>query len=367
MARAEKTLEERLESSASQKNKFPTDGKADYWAIYRTFKGYLNQHIHPQVTMVAMLKDGGYLTDHGPDHIATVIQRASDLLGDEKDGVFPLTPYEIFLLLVAIHVHDAGHIKNGRRHHETNTGIFLEELQVDASERRLIKAIAKVHGGVLSNGSKDTITPLYNREFQGFQVRMQFLAAILRFADELSDDQTRGARYLLDKKILPRSSEIYHAYARALPSVAVDLAGKEVRLNFQLSIEGAVKTFGKGTGSFDENNKEIIAEVRLLDEIYIRTYKMYCECLYCMRFFPSELQLRAVSVRIDIVDEEEMDDFMEPIGYKMIEQGYPTFTFNSAVGLCSTELIIGGQEKNGLWLKSIIEKLIEDRKSEQDS
>jgi hypothetical protein len=368
MARATKTLEQRLEESAGQINMFPTNGKANYWAIYRTFTGYLNQHIHPQVTMVAMLKDGGYLTDHGPDHITTVIQRASDLLGDGSEDSFPLSPYEIFILLVAIHIHDAGHVKNGRSRHEANTGIFLQELQVDAAERRLIKDVAKVHGGVLPDKNRDTISSIYpTREFQGFEVRLQFLAAILRFADELSDDQTRGSRYLLDSGTMPRSSEIYHAYAIALPSVSVDLVGKEVRLNFQLSVDDARRTFGKGKGKSNADEEEVVSELLLLDEIYIRTFKMYCECIYCMRYFPTELQLKAVNVRIDIINKEDFEDFMEPIGYKMIEQGYPTFVFDSAAGMCSTELTIDGREKNGMWLKEYIETIVEQNKTELDS
>jgi hypothetical protein len=364
MARVEKTLEQRLEELSDQKSKFPTDGKADYWAIYRTFKGYMLQEIHPHVTMVAMLKDGGYLTDHGPDHITTVIQRASDLLGEGVAGVYPLSPYEIFILLVAIHVHDAGHIKGGRKHHELNTGIFLDKLRVDSSEQRLIKAVAKAHGGALSNGSKDTITPLYTREFQGFPVNIPFLAAVLRFADELAEDQMRGARYLLDNGVIPPSSEIYHAYARSLASVAVDLAGREVRLAFHLSIQDSIKTFGKGTK--DEHGNEIVVGVSLIDEIYARTYKMYCELLYCMRFFPTELQLKGVSVRVDIID-DELEEFTEPVGYKMIEQGYPSFTFDSAISMCSAQLMIGGKKKDGAWLKEHIEKLIEERKQDFNS
>jgi hypothetical protein len=365
MARVEKALEQRLQESASQANKFPTNGKADYWAIYRTFKGYMLQHVHAQVNMVAMLKDGGYLTDHGPDHIDTVIQRASDLLGEEKDGKFVLTPYEIFILLVAIHVHDAGHIKGGRKHHEINTGIFLDELGIDASEQRIIKVVAQAHGGVLSNGSRDTITPLNNRAFQGFTVRIQFLAAILRFADELAEDQMRGARYLLDKGILPRSSEIYHAYALSLASVDIDLIGKEIKLEFFLPIKNAIKTFGQGTGKKDEQDVEIVNDISLIDEVYIRTYKMYCELVYCMRFFPTELQLNAINVRVDITD--ELDEFTEPIGYRMAERGYPSFNFTSALSMCSTELMDNGRPKNGVWLKEHIEKLQAEREENINS
>ena len=56
----------------------------------------------------------GFLTDHGPQHIETVISRASDLI---RARSCDLSSYEVFLLLAAIHLHDVGNI-HGRTGHQ---------------------------------------------------------------------------------------------------------------------------------------------------------------------------------------------------------------------------------------------------------
>ena len=61
------------------KEKFPGGGSSNYCRRYEQIKEYLDRDVHPHVNALAMRRDGGYLTDHGPEHIKTVIQRASRL------------------------------------------------------------------------------------------------------------------------------------------------------------------------------------------------------------------------------------------------------------------------------------------------
>jgi hypothetical protein len=106
------------------KKKFPQNGKVDYCKQYALAAEYLNNNVHKHVNPFAVLKDGGFLTDHGPDHIKTVIKRASDLVSTTE---FDLEPYEVYLLLMAIHFHDVGHIKNGRYQHEINSKYVIKD------------------------------------------------------------------------------------------------------------------------------------------------------------------------------------------------------------------------------------------------
>ena len=57
----------------------------------------------------AEYKDG-FLTDHGPEHVKTVARRAADLLHYPEPTFPQLTPYEVYLLLLAIHFHDVGNL-----------------------------------------------------------------------------------------------------------------------------------------------------------------------------------------------------------------------------------------------------------------
>src|ERR1700735_113276 len=53
----------------------------DYKTQFLNLQNHLNAYYHSHVTTAAALSDGsGFLTDHGVDHIKTVITRASRLL-----------------------------------------------------------------------------------------------------------------------------------------------------------------------------------------------------------------------------------------------------------------------------------------------
>lgn len=64
-----------------------------------------------------------------------------------------------------------------------------------------------MHGGKIK-GSSDTISVLNKTNtVNGFEIKEQLLAAILRFADELADDATRADYDALDNGIIgPASS-----------------------------------------------------------------------------------------------------------------------------------------------------------------
>ena len=77
----------------------------DYYDRFTRIDNYLNSKIHPNVNVGATAGDSIWLTDHGPDHIATVIQRAGDLAFTTE---CVLTRYEAYILLIAVHFHDMG-------------------------------------------------------------------------------------------------------------------------------------------------------------------------------------------------------------------------------------------------------------------
>jgi hypothetical protein len=197
-----KTLNEWL--AICPKSQFPGSGATDYYERFKRIQDHLNQHVHPHVNAFAMRQDGGYLTDHGPDHIKTVIQRASRLA--ESPGC-DLSAYEVYVLLVGIHLHDVGNIF-GRDEHELKSDEIMEQLGPllgdDTGEKFAIHKIAAAHGGRV-NGNKDKIRALSETDsLLGQDIRPRLLAALLRFADELADDRTRAARFLIDMGRIPQ-------------------------------------------------------------------------------------------------------------------------------------------------------------------
>jgi hypothetical protein len=195
-------LEEYFETKNSQD--FPSE--KDYVAIYRTFKQFMNSEIHNEVKAITTRLDNTvYLNDHSANHVKMVMVKVSSIL---KDCSY-LTPYECFILLVAIQIHDAGHIFNGRDGHEKSGRYLLENLNVDTIERKIIGDIAKAH-----SGKNDPIGNLpYKTSISGHDVRIRELAALLRFGDELADENSRASSYLLKKDLIPEDSKLYHAFS----------------------------------------------------------------------------------------------------------------------------------------------------------
>lgn len=338
-----KTLVDWLKDAPSEC--YPQRKEVDYFTHYKKLKDYLNDNVHKEVTIGANLKDPDILlNDHGPEHIETVISRASYLVDCES---CTLNPYEVYLLLCSIELHDVGNIF-GRYQHELN----VDEIMLEASgicgrdhiEAIIIKEIAQAHGGKLESGSKDKIS-LLSEEEEGFEdkYRPQLLASILRFADELADDKNRANSQLLVKGRLPKKSEVFHAYAMCLDSVKINHIEKAVNLSFKIPKDFLLRTFGK-----------IEEEVMLVDEIYDRLMKMHYERIYTMRFCKNVLEIESISVRIQFFDKIIKDVFPR-ISFTLNENGYPK-QLDTIYEICD-DLNDKGEELNGEHIKSKVEAL----------
>lgn len=262
-----------------------------------------------------------YLNNHGSKHIETVLQREKDLLTTTES--IELDAYELFLLLCATELHDVGNVY-GREGHEKGIMPIIKKLETelpDSIERTTILTIAMTHGGKIGD-SKDTICKLLKeRMILGHKVRVQILAAILRFADELADDNSRASKEELDLGIIPKESELFHRYSEALHTVLVERDDKEyfVKLFFEFTSDVAIKTF-----DFMGRQKY------LLDEIYDRTLKMERERRYCMRFMRPYISVEGIRVEIMIQDVE--NPFVaKPITYTLNECGYPDEPMNGSI------------------------------------
>lgn len=259
-----------------------------------------------------------YLNQHGKGHVDKVIEKAKSLI--DKFKFEPPNPYEIFLLLCAIQIHDAGNIF-GRENHEKS---FQDEFNEIAKKcmlgtpiRNLIFRIASVHSGNI-RGDRDTIHSSRLRplsKYDGYAVREEMLAALLRFSDELADDSSRADILALDIKIVPPESLIYHEYSKALHNVFID--NNDVNRTCAVVLEYYID-FNTATKKFNKDMKEIY----LIDEIFDRTIKMEKERRYCMRYLGQYISLSEVRVRIEICPEHDCTD-AEEISYTLKEAGYP--------------------------------------------
>lgn len=296
--------------------------KHSYFERYTDLAAKLNRDFHPNVQAGSAAIDGGMLTDHGPDHITTVINRAAALL-DDPTNANELNGYEIYLLLCAIHFHDIGNI-HGRVKHEKRVMQMMASVSQflgDSIEKDMIRKIAEAHGGKVLD-SKDTITQLLNdgpEPINGIDVRPRMLAAILKFADELADDSHRANRVLQAIDAIPKSSIIFHKYASCLHSVMLRDHCKSVELSYCVNIDEMKSKFAKLNSKTNR-----FVQVYILDEILLRLHKMYQERSYCNRFMAPVVHVHSLVVKIKTSKaNEQIGDNLPEIRFRLEELGYP--------------------------------------------
>lgn len=277
-----------------------------------------------------------FLNDHGPEHINMVIERANSIVTNFNTEY--LSEFEAFILLCAIQIHDIGNIL-GRAGHERKLNSIFDErsanIIIDTPERRVIKSVAMAHGGKSEKG-KDTISLLSAREsIFNETVRTRLLAAILRFADELADDNTRANREAMDLGILGTNSDIYHKYSRALHTVAIksDEENKDFKVSLVFELEAPALKDKYLVGNYEKY---------LLDEIYDRTQKMELERRYCMKFMYPYINIGRIQVAINIYGAQSQ--LIKSISYTLEDVSYPNDAVVVRDGMIGNISVPSGKE-----------------------
>lgn len=332
------------------KSDFPDS--LDYATKYQEIVNLL-EPVHAQVNAGADFTDKTTLTRHDKSHINRVITQISKLLGYAQADV---TPFEAFHLLVAVQIHDIKNIE-GRDGHENNAIEIFKDLKIQGLiDNRILKNIgfiASCHAGSFmreDRKEKDKIgylLPQYMYQDQ-FQVRAQFLAALLRLADEYSDETVRAMEYLLKIKKVSKGSIIHQKHAESLRHVSIKADTGVVEFDYYLKIEDAKEMFPKYLKDIDSWEDKY-----LLDEIFERTVKSHYETVYCMRFLRPSISINKIKVSIE-VEKAKITDSMLTLHYEMIEKGYPNSTLN-ILDLCGESLRRNGEYWSGENLKNYLE------------
>lgn len=312
-------LEEMLRKQSANQHDFPA--QKDYFATYTNIKDWMTLHVFSKIDSGLSAADGNIYTSHGPDHFERVIKYAGLLLGLKNNGMdsktFSLSPFETYVLLVSILLHDSGNMF-GREGHEKRAGLIIckmGELAGTTFEKRIISQIAQAHGGKTADGSKDTIGKLNTVENLGScSCRSKLIAAITRFADEICEDHTRAASFSLENYGVPEKNIIYHKYAASIQSVDIDLNDESVSVSYSLDKNDVLECFHEG----DAKSKYLI------DEIIYRLKKMDCERKYIMRFTSGTLLLHKIKAEVEIWDNDDGKyDRIKHVSVLIEEEGHP--------------------------------------------
>jgi hypothetical protein len=310
--------------------------------------------IQKQVTAGADYSDGTSLTWHDESHIKRVIKQVSKLLGYKDARV---TTFEAFVLLVAIQIHDIKNIE-GREEHENRAISIFNDLNisglVDSILLKNIGFVASCHAGSVILGTrkeKDKISLLATSVFNGEKkIRLRFLAALLRLADEYADESERAMSFLLKIGKIKDGSIIHQKHAQSLIDVNIEADSGKVDFDYHLAAEDALKKFPKYI-----KEKDTYEDVYLLDEIFERTVKSHYETIYCMRYLRPDISVTKLHVTIEIENLKITQQLS--IKYELEEIGYPN-TELSILELCGDKYL---RQNGGYWsgenLKNYLERI----------
>lgn len=288
------------ELSKSTPHSFPG---GDYWIRYCALVDYLRTNIYPQINagLASLSESPGIYTDHGPEHFDEVVRYAGDLIGPTfKEGPGAIAPYDLFLLLAAIRIHDAANI-DGREKHERRVYPILREagasVCADDAEAFLISRIAEAHGGYTENGDKDTISALpVSDGVASVSCRPQAVAALVRISDEFCEHHLRASHHHLNMDTLPPGNRLFHYYAASVKHAIVDSGQKEFRLKFEF--DANLLTKKHPTPAHTEGNPD---ERYLIDEALKRIQKLNSERIYCNQFLDPMLRTEKIHIQFNIV------------------------------------------------------------------
>jgi HD superfamily phosphodiesterase len=265
----------------------------DFWHRYKVMKKYLADEYYPWIQ-----SNSPYFTDHGSRHIESVIQAAESVLSKHlvpENG--ELSSLDLFLLLSGIIWHDVGMVYQRSGHAQKVAEMTKEIRQVfpNIQIQRLVEEISSAHSGEsglnIPRADEDCTT-----ENRRYKVYARALAAIVRFADEISENHSRISKALTDK--VPKESRVYWEYANCIWASYAEPARERVVVDVEIQCDKVLtkllcKDFSDRTGG--------ATEMPLVKYTLYRLEKMNNERVYCSRFFSRYAYFKSLEVRFTLL------------------------------------------------------------------
>ena len=295
-----------------------------YYALYVSAKNYLCDNIYSEIKVIEP-----NLTDHSDKHIQNVLEMSWILISDGNEIKY-LEVFEIYLLCVCILFHDVGNIC-GREGHNVKVADIYNRIRGNNincnQERLLVLRIVKAHCGISKRGDKDTLLDVDEQShLYGNKIRMREIAAILRFADELSEGPQRTSQYMLECGKFANSSLVYHKYA-SVTQIHIDSGNGRLILTYNI----------------DYPVEDSIDFKELMQFIYKRIIKLDTERRYCKYYASSLEKLKKTEASINFTIDGDICDYDLPKicledKYSLVEEDIENLV-NSITGLDDVDTI----------------------------
>jgi hypothetical protein len=237
-----------------------------------------------------------YFTDHGENHINSVIWTAGQLIRRNPENgtgnAFPIDNFDLYILLTAIIWHDAGMLAT-REGHEIAVQKMLDHFLGIAfeniPEQRFVEQVIGAH-----TGKSVPLATLRDEEhYRQHKFHARAIAAIMRFADEISEDASRVSLPVLDSGKVPALQQIYWYFAKSIQASHPEPTRERVVITIEMDSQDAIKTFQ------DPNNKT--NTITLIEYLLRRIEKVNCERAYCAQHFLRFASIQSIETRFGLL------------------------------------------------------------------
>ena len=287
---------------ASESPNHPEYARAEhYLAKFRALEVHFFKNVHPQVDL-GLLADSittaqrgtvpDIMTIHGCRHISDLIESLDKIAQsfDQRRGATPLSPLESYILLCAAHLHDVGNIRGRNDHPNRSRELIRDNLKLfyDTETRQNVFDVARVHGGTSEKYGRDTFREIGRDNFES--PRLRLLAAMLRIADELSENPERVPDELLKWYQSSSISNLAYRYAQAFRRFDLQNDTLDIQLRLYPEQHQYTVTFRGETITFF-NHLE-----RKLDTIER-------EMIYCSQYGRPDFDIRRIRIFVSYYEE----------------------------------------------------------------
>ena len=294
-----------------------------YATNFRAFEEKFYGEVHTQVdaglamdSASSALKDGStpdIMTIHGCRHVSDLIENLDKIAQEiaRKSGATSLSPLEAYILLCAAHVHDAGNI-GGRKNHPNRSRELIKKymhLFYDTESRQNIFDVARVHGGESARFGLDKLREIPSDNFTF--PRLPLLAALLRMADELSENPERVPDALINWfKASPKSNSAYK-YARSFRG-------------FELQNDTLSLVLRAAPEQYASNDAEAPQAMTYFQHLEKKIDVIEREARYCSQYGRPDFNIRRIQVTVHFHEE----DHPSPVSNTSVvtlelDRGYP--------------------------------------------
>lgn len=277
--------------------KYGSDGKALH-ARYVLARKFLVDQVLPWIR-----KEEPNLTDHGPEHIKNVFENVYAIFGKQETS---LDAHSLYILCQSILFHDVGNLFGRDKHNLKIAEIFRDSFSGILSKRQemqLVTSVGRSHSGksIVDRSSSDTLKDLQTAFYEGTNINLQELAAVLRFADELAEGPQRTSSYLNELGMFDADSKIYHDYA-SVTNIHIDKGGNRIVLSYHILLE-----------NFNfANDKEVSRFIDFMKFVYSRIHKLDGERRYCKHYSSTLEAFKKTSVSFTFWDKTDSIDLSMP-------------------------------------------------------